>query len=481
VEIQDTQQRYIETTIPARLDRLPWSKWHWLIVFGLGITWILDGLQVTLQGAIGAALQSKVALGLTEHQIGLSATCYLAGAVPGALLFGYATDRFGRKKLFFITLTVYLCAAFLTAFAWNFESYCFFLALSGAGIGGECAAVNSAIDELIPARLRGTVDLAINSTYWAGAIIGSFATIFLLNPSIIPEWLGWRLSFGIGAFLGLGILLVRRWIPESPRWLIIAGKEQLAEKIVDEVEAEIEKEHGTLPPITEPAIKIVIKKRTSLWQIFKVLFFDNRKRAFLGLSLMVSQAFFYNSIFFTYALVLSHFYHIAPSNIGHYIVPFALGNWLGPIILGRLFDLVGRKIMITATYALSGILLAITASLFQQGLLTAETQSLAWVIIFFFASAAASSAYLTVSELFPLELRAMAIAVFYAVGTLVGGVAAPAFFSDLIAAGSKDNLAFGYYIGAALMIFAALIEVFFGVAAERKSLESISPPLAEID
>lgn len=472
-----TKHRLVQTDVPARLDRLPWSKWHWLVVCGLGVTWILDGLQVTLQGAIGAALQSKEALGLTEQQIGLSATCYLSGAVIGALVFGFATDRFGRKKLFYVTLIVYLCAVLLTAIAWNFESYAAFLALAGAGIGGEYAAINSAIDELIPARLRGTVDLMINSTYWAGAMLGSAATIYLLNPHIVPQWLGWRLTFAIGGILGLGVLIVRHWVPESPRWLMAHGHNDIAEKIIGDVEEQVRKDKGELPPVTEPPIIIAVKHHPSLSEILHTFFVTNRKRSLLGLILMSSQAFFYNAIFFTYSLVLSKFYNIEPNRIGEYLVPFALGNLFGPILLGRLFDVVGRKTMIAATYGLSGILLAITAYLFSQGMLTAETQSIAWVIIFFIASSAASAAYLTVSELFPLELRGLAIAIFYALGTLVGGVAAPAFFGQLIASGSKQSLAFGYYIGAGLMVVGSIAELILGVAAEQKSLESISPPL----
>jgi MFS family permease len=474
-----TRVASIETDVPARLDRLPWSRFHWLIVFGLGVTWILDGLQVTLQGAIGAALGSKETLALTEHQIGMSATCYLAGAVIGALVFGYATDRFGRKKLFYTTLSVYLVAVTLTALSWNFPSYAGFLALAGAGIGGEYAAINSAIDELIPARLRGTVDLMINSTYWAGAAAGSAATIFFLNPAIIPSWLGWRLTFAIGGVLGLFVLAVRKWVPESPRWLLVNGKADVAEKIIGEVEKEIEAEKGTLPPITEPKIIIAQRSRPPWKEIARTFLVTNRSRTILGLILMSAQAFFYNAIFFTYGLVLARFFNVPAHKIGEYIVPFALGNLLGPMVLGRLFDVVGRKTMIASTYALSGILLAINAWMFQQGMLTAETQSWAWVFIFFIASSAASAAYLTVSELFPLELRGTAISMFYAIGTLIGGVAAPAYFTSLIATGSRDALAGGYFLGAALMIIGGIAEIFFGVAAEGKSLEAVSPPLAE--
>jgi MFS family permease len=468
----------VQTDVPARLDRLPWSRWHWLVVIGLGVTWILDGLQVTLQGALGPILRSKSALSLTETEIGLGATFYLIGAVVGALVFGYLTDRLGRKKLFYITLIVYLTAAALTASSWNFPSYACFLCLAGAGIGGEYAAINSAIDELIPARLRGTVDLIINSTYWAGAMLGAGATVILLDPKIVPDWLGWRLSFAIPAVLGLGVLYIRHWIPESPRWLMTHGRNEEAEEVISGVEKMIEDESGTpLPAVTEPPLTIMVRPATPWKEIWHTLIIKHKTRSLLGLALMGAQAFFYNAIFFTYALVLAKFYQVPANQVSWYILPFAMGNLLGPVLLGRLFDVVGRKTMISATFALSGILLAISAFLFQHDMLTAQTQSIAWVIIFFVASSAASSSYLTVSELFPLEMRALAIALFYALGTLIGGVAAPAFFGHLVETGSRDNLSYGYYLGATLMILASVAEIFFGVAAEQKSLESISPPL----
>ena len=459
------------------MDRLPWSPWHWLIVIGLGVTWILDGLQVTLQGALGPVLHSKNTLALSDGEIGLSATFYLVGAVAGALVFGYLTDRLGRKKLFYTTLIVYLTAAALTASSWNFPSYACFLCLAGAGIGGEYAAINSAIDELIPARLRGTVDLIINSTYWAGAMLGAGATVILLNPAVVPEWLGWRLSFAIPTVLGLGVLYIRHWIPESPRWLMVHGRNQEAEAVIRGVEKTIEDQGLTLPPVTEPTLTMMVRHTTPWREILETFVVKQKQRSILGLCLMGAQAFFYNAIFFTYALVLARFYNVPPTQVSWYILPFAMGNLLGPILLGHLFDIVGRKPMIAATYALSGVLLAVTAVLFQHNMLTAQTQSIAWVIIFFVASSAASSAYLTVSELFPLEIRALAIALFYAAGTLVGGVAAPALFANLIQSGSRDLLSYGYYLGAGLMILASLAEIFFGVAAERKSLESVSPPL----
>jgi MFS family permease len=469
---------WIESCVPARLDCLPWSRWHWLIVVALGATWILDGLEVTLAGALGGILTRRETLGLTDAQVGASATFYLAGAVLGALLFGYATDRLGRKKLFFVTVAIYLTATGLTAFSWNFASYAFFRALTGAGIGGEYAAINSAIDELIPARVRGRVDLMINGSYWFGAAIGALATIVLLDPRHFPIWLGWRFAFGIGATLGLFVMFVRQWIPESPRWLMIHGYNSEAERIVDEVESKVTSHPETLPPPDEPPMRIKTRTHTPWREIWKTIVHEHRQRSLLGLVLMLSQAFFYNAIFFTYALVLMRFYGVPEKNVGAYLLPFALGNALGPFVIGHLFDTIGRKQMIAATYGLAGILLAVTAWLFHAGLLTAQTQTLAWTIIFFIASAAASSAYLTVSEVFPLEIRALAIAVFYAFGTLTGGVFAPWLFGWIIGTGSRTGLLIGYLFAAALMIIGALVELWIGVPAERRSLEHIAAPLS---
>jgi MFS family permease len=468
----------ISTHIPARLDRLPWSRFHWLVVTALGATWILDGLEVTLAGALGGILTRRETLGLTETQVGASATAYLAGAVIGALVFGYATDRLGRKKLFFITVGLYLTATALSAFSWNLGSYIFFRALTGAGIGGEYAAINSAIDELIPARARGRVDLIINCSYWIGAAMGSAATIILLDPRFLPISLGWRFAFGIGAALGLIVIFFRRWLPESPRWLMVHGRAEEAERIVDEIEkASGFSAAGIIPPGALP-VRIITRTHTPWREIWHTIAHRYRARSFLGLVLMIAQAFFYNAIFFTYALVLTKFYAVPAESVGGFLLPFALGNVLGPLLLGHLFDTVGRKPMIVITYAVSGLLLAFSGWLFQQGLLTAQTQTLAWTIIFFVASAAASSAYLTVSEIFPLEIRAVAIAIFYAVGTLAGGVFAPWIFGALIGTGSRDALFVGYLVGAALMILAAICEAIIGVKAERMSLEEIAAPLS---
>jgi MFS family permease len=485
----------IESYVPARLDRLPWSSWHWLIVVSLGATWILDGLEVTLAGALGGVLTLPETLGLTPARVGASATCYLAGAVLGALLFGYGTDRFGRKKLFFITVSVYLVGTALSAFSWNFWSYAIFRAMTGAGIGGEYAAINSAIDELIPARVRGRVDLMINGSYWVGAALGAAATLLLLDPNRIPIWLGWRFAFGIGATLGLIVIFFRRWIPESPRWLMIHGRNDEAERIVADVEekiaakrsngvieywSDVSEATSTTPPLQHSNTPIRVRMRTHTpWhEIWDAIVHEHRKRSFLGFVLMLTQAFFYNAIFFTYALVLMRFYNVPEQNVGSYLLPFALGNVLGPLLLGHLFDTIGRKQMITLTYGLAGILLALTGWLFYAGLLTAQTQTLAWTIIFFIASAAASSAYLTVSEIFPLEIRALAIAIFYAIGTLTGGVGAPLLFGWIIGTGSISTLFVGYLLAAVLMIFGAAIEAWIGVPAERQSLEHVAMPLS---
>jgi MFS family permease len=470
---------WTESRVPARLDRLPWTRWHWLIVAALGATWILDGLEVTLAGALGGILTRPEGLGLSTVQVGGSATIYLAGAVLGALFFGYLTDRLGRKRLFFVTVGVYLVGTALSALSWSFESFVAFRFLTGAGIGGEYAAINSAIDELIPARLRGRIALCINASYWVGAAMGAGATMVLLQSDVLPGWLSWRLAFGLGAGLGLGVVLLRSWVPESPRWLMIHGRAEEAERTVAAIEAEVERTTDrALPPVRGAALRVRQRTHTPWREIWRAVAVEQPRRAVLGLSLMISQAFFYNAIFFTYALVLMQFYGVPARSVGGYLLPFAAGNVLGPFLLGHFFDSVGRKPMIVATYAISGGLLAATGLLFHAGLLTATTQTLAWSVIFFFASAAASSAYLTVSEIFPLEIRAMAIAVFYAVGTLTGGVFAPLVFGWLIGTGSATAVLAGYLFGAVLMIAGAGVEAAIGVKAERQSLEAISVPLA---
>jgi MFS family permease len=470
---------YVETDVAARLDRLPWSRWHWLIVLALGITWILDGLEVTLVSALGPMLKEPTTLGLTDAEIGTGATVYLMGQVVGALFFGFATDRIGRKKLFYATLLIYLSGTGLTAFSVNFFTYALFRFIAGMGIGGEYSAINSAIDELIPARVRGQVDLVINSTYWAGAMLGALGTYVVLNPHLIPPAYGWRLSFIIGGVLGLLILLFRHWVPESPRWLAIHGRGREAEAIVESVEREVTADPSSLPPLTGRKQRIRRREYTPWSEIWHAIVHQYPTRSILGFTLMVTQAFLYNAIFFTYTLILVQFYKVPPETVSVYIFPFAFGNLLGPILLGHLFDSIGRKTMITLTYAVSGVLLAFTGYLFQIGALNAVTQTIAWSIIFFIASAAASSAYLTVSEIFPLEIRGLAIAIFYAFGTLAGAIA-PAIFGAIIGSGSRTALFGAYCFAAVVMVVAAIVEAFLGVKAERMSLESIATPLSEV-
>jgi MFS family permease len=468
----------VETDIPARLDRLPWCRFHTLVVVALGVTWILDGLEVTLAGALSGALRQSPVLQFSNIDIGIAGSTYLAGAVLGALFFGWLTDRLGRKKLFFITLSVYLTATAATALSWNIWSFALFRFFTGAGIGGEYAAINSTIQELIPARVRGWTDLVINGSFWVGAAIGAVAAIVLLDPAVIEPETGWRLAFLIGSALGLVVFLMRMWIPESPRWLMIHGRADEAEAIV----ADVERRAGVVPPTTPlPKVRLRTRLFTPLSEVFETLFSAHRSRAYVGLALMASQAFFYNAIFFTYALMLTDFYGIGASQIGWYILPFAAGNFLGPVFLGRLFDTIGRRRMIAFTYIMSGILLAVSGYLFMLGWLTALTQTLAWMVVFFFASAAASSAYLTVSETFPLETRAFAIAIFYAVGTGIGGVIGPSVFGLLIESGSRVSVFAGYLFGALLMIVAAFVALRYSVNAERKPLEAVARPLAFTD
>jgi MFS family permease len=467
-----------ETDIPARLDRLPWGRFHTLVVAALGITWILDGLEVTLAGSVAGALRQSPVLQFSNTDIGLAASAYLAGAVLGAVFFGWLTDRLGRKKLFFITLAVYLVATAATAFAWNLWSFALFRFLTGAGIGGEYAAINSTIQELIPARVRGWTDLVINGSFWVGAAAGAAGSIVLLDPALLPVDVGWRAAFAIGAALSLVILLMRMWLPESPRWLITHGRAEEAEAIVAGIEARFRREGHMLAPGPFAKIRLRARSHTPLSEVAATLFRTQRRRTLVGLSLMASQAFFYNAIFFTYALVLTEFYGVAAQSVGWYIMPFAAGNFLGPVFLGRLFDTVGRRPMLAFTYAMSGFLLAATGWLFAQDLVSAAALTVCWMIIFFFASAAASAAYLTVSETFPLEIRALAIAFFYAVGTGIGGIAGPLLFGMLIETGSRMSVFAGYLLGAVLMLAAAIIAGIWSVPAERKPLEAVARPLA---
>jgi MFS family permease len=467
----------VQTDIPARLDRLPWCRFHTLVVVALGVTWILDGLEVTLAGSLAGALKASPALRFTDGEIGFASSAYLAGAVIGAIVFGWLTDRLGRKRLFFITLTVYLVATAATAASWDLLSFALFRFVTGAGIGGEYAAINSTIQELIPARVRGWTDLVINGSFWIGAALGALGSLVLLDPAVIDPERGWRLAFLIGAGVAAIIFLMRFWIPESPRWLITHGHDAEARQVMAAIEARC---HAP-PAGILPQVRLRARAATPLAQVLRVLFVQYRQRTLVGLSLMASQAFFYNAIFFTYALVLTDFYGIASGRVGAYLLPFAAGNFLGPLLLGRLFDTVGRRRMIAFTYIAAGVLLAFTGALFLRGLLTALTQTLAWTVIFFFASCAASSAYLTVSETFPLELRALAIAFFYAIGTGIGGVGAPWLFGLLIASGSRLSVFAGYLFGAALMVAAGLVAGRWAVDAERKPLEAVARPLTFID
>jgi MFS family permease len=471
------EERWIETDVPARLDRLPWSGWHTLVVVSLGITWLLDGLEGNLAGALAGVLKRPDTLGLSDAQLGLAGSIYLFGSVVGALVFGYATDRLGRKRLFSITLMLYLVATAATAFSWSFASFAFFRALTGAGIGGEYAAINSAVDELIPGRVRGHVDLTINASFWIGASLGSGASLVLLNTGWISPVYAWRLAFGLGAAIGAGVLVLRRHVPESPRWLMVHGDPADAERIVAEVERKVAGDAARPLPPAE-TIRLRCRKRVPLGEIWQAMAHQHRSRSLLGFTLMVTQAFFYNAVLFTYGLVLLRYYQVPAEHLGLYLLPLALGNFLGPLCLGRLFDTVGRRRMIAGTYILSGILLAVTSWLFRQGLLSSFTQALSWSAIFFVASSAASSAYLTVSEIFPLEIRALAIALFYTCGTFVGGVFGPALFGYLVGTGSRELLFRGYLAGAAAMILGGVVEAWIGVDAEGRSLESIASPLA---
>jgi MFS family permease len=476
-----SEDRVIETSIPARLDSLRWSGFHTRVVLALGITWILDGLEVTLAGALSGALKESSTLHFTNFDVGFSNSAYLAGAVLGALGFGWLTDRIGRKKLFFITLALYLTATAATALSWNLASYALFRFLTGAGIGGEYTAINSTIQELVPARYRGWTDLLINGSFWIGAAMGAVSAIVLLDPAVIGPDLGWRLAYLTGACLGLVVFVMRMWIPESPRWLMIHGQPDRAHAIVDEIERSAIGKVQDQSQHAWPKIRLQMRHHTPLREVAQTLFSVYRQRSMVGLALMTAQAFFYNAIFFTFALVLTDFFGIASNQVGWYILPFAAGNFLGPLLLGRLFDTLGRRAMITFTYAVSGILLAVSGYLFSIGMLSAQTQTIAWMVIFFFASPAASAAYLTVSETFPLEVRALAIALFYAVGTGIGGVVGPALFGALIDTGSRNSVFAGYLLGSGLMIGAAVIAWRYCIAAERRSLESVARPLAFVE
>jgi len=468
----------IETDIPARLDRLPWSRFHLLVVIALGVTWILDGLEVTIVGAIGPVLQSRDTLGLSATQVGTTASAYVVGAVIGALLFGWLTDRFGRRFVFYVTLAVYLAGVLLSAISWSFESFAVFRALTGLGIGGEYAAINSAIDELIPARLRGRIDLIVNGSFWLGAAAGSGASLVFLDPNLLAPDVGWRLGFAVGGVLGLGILFMRRAVPESPRWLVTHGRSEQAEATTGDIERRVrENAREPLAPVHDRLV-VHPRKTFGFGLIFRAMLGRYRARSVLALVLMVAQAFLYNAVFFSYGLVLAQFHGVPETGTGLYLLPLAASNFLGPVLLGHFFDTIGRRIMISATYGISAVLLVATAVIFGIDGFTAWTQTLAWMLIFFFASAAASAAYLTASEIFTLETRALAIAIFYALGTAIGGSTAPLLFGYLVGTGSAWAVAAGYGVAAILMAAAALVEAKFGIDAERQPLEAIAGPLS---
>ncbi|MEU6368440.1 MFS transporter [Streptomyces sp. NPDC046931] len=482
MSITAPQPGTVTTAIPARLDRLPWSRWHWTIVIGLGTVWILDGLEVTVVGNIASRLSEPGSgLPISSSQVtGMAAALYVAGACCGALFWGRLTDRHGRKKLFMITLAVYLGATALTAV--SFQPWWFFLFrfLTGFGIGGEYAAINSAIDELIPAYYRGRVDLVINGSFWVGAVAGSLLSILALNTDILATDVGWRLTFALGVVFGLVILLVRRHVPESPRWLLIHGREQEAEEVVSAIERRVEEEKGE--PLPRPQGEITIHQRQSIGflTIARTVFSRYRKRAVLGFALFIGQAFLYNAITFGFGAILTKFFDVPADRTGYYFAVIAVGNFLGPLLLGKLFDTVGRRVMISSTYLLSGLLLFGTAWLFDRGSLSAGTLTACWCAVLFFASAGASSAYLTVSEVFPMETRAMSIAFFYAIGTAAGGISGPLLFADLTGTGKVGDTVLAFQIGAALMCAAGLVAALLAVRAERRSLEDIAQPLTAV-
>ena len=474
-----TTYKTIRTRIPARLDRLPWSRFHWRVVIGLGTVWILDGLQVTVVGSIAPRLtEPGSGIHLSAADIGLSGALYVAGACIGALVFGQLTDRHGRKKLFMVTLSLFILATVATAFSFSAWYFFLFRFLTGMGIGGEYAAINSAIDELIPARNRGRVDLSINGSYWVGAAIGGLGALVLLDPAVLPENVGWRVAFGIGAVLGLGILIVRRQLPESPRWLFLHGHEEEAERIVAEIEAQVREETGSELPEPDEAITVRQRGAIRFRELARVAIKRYPRRAFLGFALFVGQAFLYNAVTFDLGTILHQFFAVGSGSVPYYMAIFAVSNFTGPLLLGRFFDTVGRIPMITGTYLGSA---AIVAAL---GVLLITTHLTTWEFMglvlgaFFLASAGASAAYLTVSEVFPMETRALAIAFFFAIGTATGGIVGPALFGQLINSGRKDLVALGFLIGAGAMALGGFSELFFGVRAERQSLEDIAKPLA---
>ncbi|TDB76194.1 MFS transporter [Micromonospora sp. KC723] len=478
-----TASGVLRSTIPARLDRLTWNSFHTRLVLALGVAWVLDGLEITIASSVGAVLGQADTLAMSATAVGAVATVYLVGQVVGALFFGRLSDRLGRRNLFMVTLAVYLGGSGLTALTLGHGagSVVYLLLtrfIAGTGIGGEYAAINSAIDEMIPAHYRGRIDIAVNGTYWAGAILGTLGALFSLH--MLPPALGWRLGFLLGPVLAVVVIYVRRNLPESPRWLLMHGRVAEAERVTALVEAQSSPAGRTPPPVDEREAIEIRPVHAGYRTLLRVLFVDHWRRSVLGATLMITQSFLYNAIFFTYVLVLTRFYGVSADNAPVYLIGFALGNLLGPFTIGRLFDTIGRKQMIAGTYIVSGVLLAVTAYLFDLGVLTAATQTIAWCVIFFFASAGASAAYLTVSELFPLEVRAQAIAVFFAIAQCFGAIG-PVLYGHLIGAGTNPSRLFaGYLIGGAVMVVGGIVEIIFGVRAERRPLESVALPLSAV-
>ncbi|KQQ20528.1 MFS transporter [Rathayibacter caricis DSM 15933] len=473
----DTPRGPVRSLVPARIDRLPWTRFHWSIVVGLGFSWVLDGLEIQIVASAGFAKEFD----LSAAQVGVLGTVYLVGQIAGALIFGRLSDKLGRRKLFILTLVIYLLASGIAGLSPNYAFLAVFRFFAGMGIGGEYAAINSAIDELIPSKYRGRVDIAINGTYWGGAALGSAANLFFLNDEIFAENVGWRLGFFLGPILGLAIIYLRRHIPESPRWLMTHGREEEAERTVDEIERRVQNEGGVLEPVDDAkAITVKATESIPFRTIARVLIRQYPKRTLVGATMMVTQSFLYNAIFFTYALVLENFYGVEQSAVSYFFFPFAIGNLIGPLVLGHLFDVWGRRKMIFLTYGVSGAVLALSAVLFSMDVLTATTQTILWCVSFFFASAGASSAYLTVSEIFPLELRSQAISYFFTLGQIAGAIA-PTLYGVLIGDGSdRGPLTIGYFVGAAVMIVGGVVALVFGVDAERRSLESITEPLSTV-
>jgi MFS family permease len=475
------ERRVVRSLVPARMDRLPWSGFHTRLVVALGVTWVLDGFEITVASLIGPVLQSRETLGLSTEAVGQVASVYLVGEVVGALVFGYLADRLGRRRLFLVTLAVYFGASALTAFATGWTSLLVWRFFAGAGIGGEYAAINSEIDELIPARHRGHTDLAVNGTYWLGALVAAGAQTVLLDPAVLPIDVGWRLGLLVGPVVVLAIAGWRRALPESPRWLLVRGRETEAERMVERIEREVRARGHRLERVgPEDAITLGTTRPMGYATLARVLVARYPTRSLVSLALMASQSFLYNAIFFTYGLVLTHFYAVAPSDVPHYFYAFAVGNLLGPIVLGRFFDTVGRKTMIAGTYVTAGVLLAVSGQLFAAGHLTATTQTVCWSVVFFVGSAAASSAYLTVSEIFPLEIRAQAIAVFFAIAQVVGATGPWTFAAPVGDGTDPGRLLEGYRVAAAFMIGAGLVQARWGVEAARVALEDVAEPLSAV-